>query len=404
MANWQKFTNTFFPTKLIRFFTGQRNWSGNILNEREAVWIDVKDAWKVYCTIPHLTLTLNMKAEMLSNMRLTIVDKEGNEVEGHEEQLKFLNMPNPLQSFKEWISQLSIMEDLYGNGFIYPLIASRLQTVPKAMWNLPSGSMKINKTGKLFDQYEKDKIIKNYEMDINGTVRLFKPNEVWHTNNNDSPEYFKGASKLEPIRKNLSNIDAVLKTANVLYAERGGIFMFSHDSKGEMGAIPLSNEEKAVIEKQYREDYGIHEGQKRFIITKASMKATPISFPIKDLMMFEELESDFGVILGMYGMDRDLFPSTKGATNENKEQATKLTYQNTIQPAADDKARVLTDILKLNDKGLRLKASFDHLPVFQEDEQKRAQVNKTNSETAKAYRELGMSDEKIEELLGISFK
>ena len=251
------------------------------------------------------------------------------------------------------------------------------------MWNLPSDVMKINTTGKLFDQWEKDKIIENYEMSAYAgrDKRIFNTDEVWHTNNNDSPEYYKGLSKLEPIRKNLSNIAAVLKTANVLYNERGGLFLFSQDSKGEFGGIPIEDKDKKDIERQYRKDYGIHEDQSRYIMTSASMKATPISYPIKDLMLFEELEADFSAILSMYGMKRDLFPSVKGATFENQVTAERSTYESTIQPNADDKARILTDILRLEDKGLRLKASFEHLSVMQEDEKMKADRERIRVDT-----------------------
>lgn len=395
-----KFTNKFFPNNMLGWIFNKK-YNINFLSNTDPSYINVEKAWEVYCTIPHLNIVINKKAEMLSNMKLIICDVEGNEVKGLEEYYKFLNNPNPLQSFKEWISQLSILEDLYGNGFIYPLVGSKTQLIPFAMWNLPSEFMKINKTGKLFQQYKIEDIITNYELDMQYMNKLFLPNEIVHTNNNDSFDYFLGTSKLEPLRKNLSVIDAVLKTANVLYAERGGIWMFSHDAKGEMGSIPLGSKEKTEIVKQYETDYGINEGQKRYILTNASMKATPISFPISELLLIEQIEQDFSTIIAMYGLDRDLFPSTKGATNENKLQATKLTYQNTIQPIADDKANMLTKILKLEQKGYHLKASFEHLPIFQKDMKEKAEQITIIANSLSTLINIGYSKEEAEDLLGI---
>ncbi len=399
-----KLTDRFIPRSLLNLFRNQYSkYYVNFTNQKEAVYIDISDAWKVYCTIPHLNLVINKKAEMLSNGVVSIVNADGEQVENVDDYLTFLKNPNVLQSYKEWISQLSIYEDLYGNGFIYPLVGTSMQVIPSAMWNLPSGDMIINKTGKIWDQTTIEGIIESYELEqSNGANRIFAPDEVVHTNNNDNPAYIKGTSKLEPIQKNLTNIDAVLKTANVLYSERGGLFMFSHDGRSEMGSIPLNKEEKKEIEKKYRQDYGVHEGQQRNIITSSSLKATPISFPIKDLMMFEELESDFAAIISMYGMDRDLFPSTKGATFENKLQAQKITYQDTIIPNANDKADMLTKILKLEQRNLKVKIDFSHLPVFQENEVEKAKVQNLKSDSIRLLVQAGMSIEQAEEYLMIT--
>lgn len=401
---WGKFKNTFIPKWFNRVFTGglaYRNFSVNFLSSREPVLIDIDagKAWEAYCTIPHLNVVINQKAKMISNMRLTLHDKEGNEVEDKFGYTEFLRKPNPLQSFKEWVSQYSIMYDLWGNAFVYPLVGSKLQDIPFALWNLPSAFMQINKTGKLFEQRKIEDIIESYELDMPEYNKKYKPHEVWHSNNNDSPDYFVGTSKLKPLRKNLTTIDAVLKTANVLYNERGGMFMFSQEGKGEMGAIPLSKDEKEEVERQYREEYGVHEGQKRYVITTAALKATPISFPINELMMPEQLESDFSTIIASYGMSRDLFPSTKGATFENQNQAQKATYQNTIQPEADDIADMLTALLKLNEKGLKFKANFDHLPVFQDEMKAKAMSFKAIADAISTMISIGYTREEAETLL-----
>ena len=127
--------------------------------------------------------------------------------------------------------------------------------------------------------------------------------------------------------------------------------------------------------------YGIFDGQKRKIITNSSLKWQPMSFPMKDLMLLECIESDFQSICAAYGADRDLFPSTKGATFENKNNGLKATYQNTIQPQADDFINTLNNALGLFKQGLYLEACYDHVPVLQEDKQMEEQAEKTEAET-----------------------
>ena len=105
-----------------------------------------------------------------------------------------------------------------------------------------------------------------------------------------------------------------------------------------------------------------------------------MSFPMKDLMLLECIESDFQSICAAYGADRDLFPSTKGATFENKNNGLRATYQNTIQPQADDFINTLNNALGLFKQGLYLEACYDHVPVLQEDKQMEEQAEKTQTE------------------------
>ena len=121
-----KISNSFIPDWFRRLLGGKYYYRNRITGQKQAIWIDVADAWKVYCTIPQLNAVINKKAEMLSNVNLQLIDNDGNEVEMEKDLERFLEQPNPLQTFKEWISQLSIYEDLYANGFVYPLLGTSL--------------------------------------------------------------------------------------------------------------------------------------------------------------------------------------------------------------------------------------------------------------------------------------
>ena len=188
-------------------------------------------------------------------------------------------------------------------------------------------------------------------------------------------------SKVDALQLPLSNIIGALKSENVLIVERGAEGILSNESQADGGAIPLGKEERDRIEREMQRSYGIFDGQKRKIITNSSLKWQPMSFPMKDLMLLECIESDFQSICAAYGADRDLFPSTKGATFENKNNGLKATYQNTIQPQADDFINTLNNALGLFKEGLYLEASYDHVPVLQEDKQMEEQADKTEAET-----------------------
>ena len=187
-------------------------------------------------------------------------------------------------------------------------------------------------------------------------------------------------SKIDSLQLPLSNIIGALKSENVLIVERGAEGILSNESQADGGAIPLGKEERDRIEREMGRSYGIFDGQKRKIITNSSLKWQPMTFPIKDLMLLECIESDFQTICAAYGADRDIFPSTKGATFENKNNGVKSTYQNTIQPQADDLMSILNNAFGLEKQGLYLYADYSYLPVLQEDKQKEEQSEKTEAE------------------------
>jgi hypothetical protein len=190
--------------------------------------------------------------------------------------------------------------------------------------------------------------------------------EVIFKNDNLASEYLKSQSKIVSLAKPLSNIEGALQTTNVLTQEHGAYGILSNASKDGDGAIPLSPDERKRIEDQVgKKNYGNKHGQSRTIITNASMNFTPMSFPMKDMMLIEQNEENFSIILGAYGLDRDIFPSVKGATNENKEKGLLATIQNTIQSEADDLMQTYNEAFNLEAQGLALSMSYDHLPVIQ---------------------------------------
>jgi hypothetical protein len=96
-------------------------------------------------------------------------------------------------------------------------------------------------------------------------------------------------------------------------------------------------------------------------------------------MLFEEIEDDFGAICGAYGIDRDIFPSIKGATFENKKQGEQSTYQSAIQTASNGFCNFLDQLL-LGVENAEFYMDYSHLAVMQEDKQKSAQEKKTLAE------------------------
>jgi Phage portal protein len=201
----------------------------------------------------------------------------------------------------------------------------------------------------------------------------FLPEDIMLNSTGTSDMYYIARSKFLSLRTPISNISGALTTRNILINEKGAIGMLVSDSKDSDGAIPLGSEERTRIEKEYRRKYGIADDQSKILISGSNLKWIPMSFPTKDLMLFEEVEDDLCTICGAYGMSRKIFPSSVAKATgwgfEDEEEAIKQTYQNTIQPEADELMEMFnTDPdFGLMQSGYRLCAGYDWLPALQGD-------------------------------------
>ncbi len=348
------------------------------LGRQQALWIDEEKLWQAYERIPHLNAVINTRAELLSQGKIRLRNKKDkSEVHTHPF-LKLMSKPNPLQAGPEFLTMYLTYKDVYGNALIYKNKPTSLSKLPLYLWNLPPELMQVIPTGKLFDQVDLEGIIKEFKIFYAGSYTKFETKQIIFKNDNLSATYVKGESKIKALVMPLSNIVAALRTANVLIGDHGTYGIISASKSDSLGgAIPFAGKEKNEVEETMNRNYGNKAGQKQMIVSSSTLTYTPIGSPLREMMLPEEIEQDFGIILSTYRVDRDIFPSVKGATNENKTAGIKATIQNTIQAEADDLATALMndpDFASLEFEGLEIYITFDHLPVMQEDEEKKSKV------------------------------
>ncbi len=137
---------------------------------------------------------------------------------------------------------------------------------------------------------------------------------------------------------------------------------------GARKGIHLSQESRKKLSKDVSRNYGIGRDQARLIITNASVKFQHTAYPMKDMLLLEEVDADKQVIIDTYGLNVNIF-SSKTATFENVKNAIIQCYQDTIIPEADEFTQALSTFLKVP-KGTRLVASYDHLSIMKENNEK----------------------------------
>lgn len=359
------------------------------------------DAYDIYSTTPHLWAVIQRRGDLLASgqwKHYKLVNGEKVEVD-NSEIVNTLENPNPLYKGNDYLRLLNENKCVYGNVYTYQVKPYSLSN-PLLLTILPSYDVRIKTFNKWFKQSNIEDIIQYYEIiSSNEKLEVKDINHVWIQN---SKNPLQGESPLNNLYMPISNLRLGLRFRNTLMAKKGAIGILSNESKDQAGHVAIPKDERLRIEQEFQKDYGIQEGKSSIIMASANLKWQSISFPTKDLMLFEEDENDFCQICDAYGMKRDLFASTQGATFENQKEALKQTYQSTIIPEAEEIAMNHTSMFNLDGKTEWLELDYSHIPVLQENQVEKARVNKLLTESIKTLKDAGFEDKQINELLGVN--
>ena len=388
-------------------FNFNRNYTA--ANQR-VVLVDVSfnELIQVAQNVPHLNTVISRGAEMFSNMKITHVDKNDKEIL-NSPVLQLLNKPNPLQSIDAFIYDFYVYNAIYSENFGYKNYGSSLAELPSVLWWLPPGWMKKNLSGKIYRQTKIEDIIENYTLMYDPIP--FEPKEIIHITDGIRQNIISRGNRLEVLQLPLSNIMAALKSQNTITTERGMIGFISNKGTKDMsgGAIPMSRDEKISLQKQYRNDNGLDANNGHVGIFQSTLEWTPMTFDVKQLMLFEGLEDAFCQICGAYGLDRKIFPQSILApsglgTTTDIENALKATYQNSLQPLANKLMNRFSEEFRLTEKGEKLVASYDHMPVMKEDQLVAEQAFNQNIQgLSKLLMDGVISHEQYAERAGVEF-
>lgn len=356
--------------------TGRRDNLVNVslIGYQGPVWIDTAYGKEVYFETPQIKLVYDRFVSMYTNMKILKVktnSKGMDEVVEDVDLMRLFDQPNPAQSNNAWLAERALQLLLFGNRFTYKNKPSTVSKYPQALWNMSPLYITPVLTGKIFDQVKLSGIISHYEYrDPRYGNKDVKTDEMLWSKIPGLDDPLKGVSKLKGYTMPISNIQAAYEYLNVISARRGAIGMLSNESaKDSMGgSYPLEKDEKQRIYDKHIEGYGISPEQKHIILTEASLKWTPMSYPTKDLLLLEQIEANTLTIIDSLHMNANIF-AQKNVTYENIRQGYIQTYTDAIQPFADLDMQELTRFLEI-EPGYRLKASYDHLQIMKENKLK----------------------------------
>jgi len=350
-----------YNQRYINQFQGHNTGTANLIGQKTAVWIDTYKAYEHYIEIPELRTVVDRRANMMASGVPVLYDLEGNIVEKHWV-LDLIKNPNPIQSWADVIYSLSVNDALYSVSFAYA--PKRSFNIVNLMVPLPSNRIKVFTTGTKIKQMDADGWIEKVQMCYSDdTKEDFTLDELVYLITTDGLNLVNPSSRIESLKFPLSNIKAQYNKRNVLLENIGSIGILSAKNSDIGGALPLTPEEKRDI----RNDWYAR-SKDEIIITEADVEWNAMSFPTKDLLLFEELDADKRAIIDVYGLSVYLFSQEKGATFSNVKEGIKMTYTDTIIPETEQMYAVISEQLGLDAEGLCLKPDFSHIPALQHDD------------------------------------
>jgi hypothetical protein len=373
---WENFFGITFNRQ--NRFINQANqlmpYSNQIWGVKKAVWIDTNNAWEWFMTIPELRAVIDKRASMMASNEVKMYDSNGEEITEHWF-LDLVKHPNPVQSWSDVVYSLSVNDALYSNAFGYSPLRSfdiRNMFVP-----LPSNKVQILTSGKTLKQMDVDGLIDGYRFEYdNNAFESLELKDVIYLTTNDGMNLIRPTSRIDALKYPLSNIKAQYNKRNVLLENIGAIGILSAQNSDIGGAIPMTPEEKRQIQRDW-----YNRSKDEVIITESQVNWQSMSYPTRDLMLFEELNADKIAIIDAYGMNVNLFSSEKGTTFTNVRDSVRMVYTDTIIPETQQMYDTIAHQMGLDQQGISIVADFSHLPVLQDDEQMKASADKTKVDT-----------------------
>lgn len=369
------------PTKQGVYAFGQILGKSKILDENYLSW---------YKTNPFVFTAINERAKAVANARFYIKTPDGEFIEN--DLTRKLNKPNQYLSRNEFLMQLMVYKGIWGTGYLYLNRLRPSETVDRFdLLNLPTDQVKFNDDFvyrakidylySLLTKSKQDQFTAWYvSLDNLNKKQLDKDNLLPFF---DSPIFtnpYYSESKLKSQRYVVSNIQAALESQNTFLSTPGGMGMLIANGKDDISYVPLTEEQKSEVEKQIQQDYGSLTGQKNMRLVNAPVNYIETMVDVSKLKITESLTQNALILFGAYGLPKELLTAMmSGSTFENQKTAYKNYIQSTAQTEVDSIANSLNIAIPSTDGDLV--AKFDHLPIMQENEKERAEVDNKKAAT-----------------------
>lgn len=379
--------------KFMEYVNKQRT---EFWGKKDPTWVDTDKPYDLYIKIPELRTVINKRAIMMSSAVPKVCNYDGDIIEDHWVN-DLIAKPNPTQSWSDVMYSLAVNDGLFNNSFAY--CPERSFDIRNLLVPLPSNKIKIKGTGKFLNQIEQEGLIECfYFYYTTEKYDKIEVSDMIYLNTPDGINLINPINRIETLKYPLSNIMSQYNKRNVLLENIGAIGILSSKKSDMGGSLPMTMEEREDIQRDW-----LRRSKDKLLITEADVQWTPMSYPTKDLMLFEELTEDKMAIIDAYGLSYYLFSQAKGSTFTNIKEGLKMSYQDTIIPETEQMYATISHQLKLNEEGLYIKPDFSHIPVLQSDKLSEASAMNLRADAVNKIMTAGveLDDDEKRALLGL---
>lgn len=381
----------------------ERDKTGNHwyhVGNQNACWADLHDKINVAIEHPILMPALNYRARHFSNVSFDVIDNEGVSVGDHW-MLDLLEEPNPDQSKTDLLEQYIWYKYVFGFVYLYPIGPKGFQ--PSTLYNLDSSLIKYPenfKTKFILNTEKRDQQFLYDDTSNEQRIRLTMDDIIpFYDLPNGLRENFlvTAPSRLDALKKPLHTVNLAYDAKNVAIKTNGREMFTSSDK--DMTGKTIGDREKSEIERRLMNNYGLGAGKMRSIATGVNIKYQSLHIQLADLGLDESVINDAEkIVIGMGIPPNGLRYNANESTFENQKTSEINFIQNEIQTEMDDFTNSLTNKY-LKQEGLQLIGKYDHLPILQNDLNKKFDTILKKLEVLKAARETGLN---IEDSISLS--
>lgn len=335
-------------------------------------------AGDAYRSCGTLKTVVNRNALAMANGSWWVSDKTTNDVTDRFPSIyERLSAPNPCQSFQEFVIELEVYRQLYGECYVYFAVAEGNDIQDAyAWWPISPERVTVKRRRNVYAAERGD-----VEYVIDGKLPVAEAQMLNVRDVDVDLHRWCGdsirADRVYSVRNSINNLILAEEALFAINKDRGALGILSNSSEDAAGHIPMTDTEKEAIQSKFANAYGLATGQWKVIVTDADMKWQPMTMSVKDLQLFEGMQKNEQAICDVFNYPYELLSDTRGVTYANKREAEKSMYEDFVIPMSRIYAEAFTRALGLD--GCSFVIDFSHLSFMKEADKDKADAFAKNA-------------------------
>jgi len=348
----------------------------------------------LYQHCPPLSAVISQKAEAFATGNLEVLNANtGNFVRGQYKQWDALfDMPNPIQSKKQFLKQLYSYVQLYGYCVVLKNYPAGFKDIPSSMWCIPAEMLYFEPINKPFFQITKEEMVNRIWLEWDGRRIKLNASDIMMIADSSAlidPNTLLPQSRVTNLEKPISIVLSSLEAEITMIQKRGALGIFANRATDISGTVPLLKDEKDQLQRDLG-GYGLSRSMNQYIVTNANLDWVPVSVATRELMLHESYIKSSKDIYEMFGYPYPLSAHSDQSTFNNITNSGITLYQNTIIPEAQNIAEQLERGLNAVEQRIEFVFNYDDNPALQKSEKEKGEGQKAVSDANKIAWEAGL--------------